>query len=116
MKELDLIGVQMDLGASKRGVAMGPMAIRYGGLREGLEALGFAVHDRGDIVPPEEGESRPNLRYYDQVVDVNSRLYEAVRDSLQRGIFPSVWAVTTVLPPEASPPRQSIMLKKAASA
>lgn len=88
MKKLDLIGVQMDLGASKRGVAMGPMAIRYGGLREGLEALGFAVHDRGDIVPPEEGESRTNLRYYDQVVDVNRRLYEAVRDSLQRGHFP----------------------------
>lgn len=88
MKELDLIGVQMDLGASKRGVAMGPMAIRYGGLREGLEALGFAVHDRGDIVPPEEGESRPNLRYYDQVVEVNGRLYRAVRDSLERGHFP----------------------------
>lgn len=88
MKNLDMIGVQMDLGASKRGVAMGPMAIRYGGLREGLEALGFAVHDRGDIVPPEKGESRPNLRYYDQVVAVNRQLYEAVRDSLRRGHFP----------------------------
>ena len=36
VKDVDMIGVQMDLGASKRGVAMGPMAIRYGGLREGL--------------------------------------------------------------------------------
>ena len=74
MKELDIIGVQMDLGASKRGVAMGPMAIRYGGLREGLESMGFSVHDRGDIVPPEAGESRPGMRYYDQVVDVNRLL------------------------------------------
>ena len=88
MRELDIIGVQMDLGASKRGVAMGPMAIRYGGVREGLEKMGFTVHDRGDIVPPEEGESRPGLRYYDQVVDVNRRLYEQVRDSLGRGHFP----------------------------
>lgn len=88
MKELDIIGVQMDLGASKRGVAMGPMAIRYGGLREGLESMGFSVHDRGDIVPPEAGESRPGMRYYDQVVDVNRRLYQQVQESLERDHFP----------------------------
>lgn len=88
MKELDIIGVQMDLGASKRGVAMGPMAIRYGGLREGLESMGFSVHDRGDIVPPEAGESRHGMRYYDQVVDVNRRLYQQVQESLEQGHFP----------------------------
>lgn len=88
IKALDMIGVQMDLGASKRGVAMGPMAIRYGGLREGLEQLGFAVHDRGDIVPLPEGKSLPNLRYYEQVVDVNCRLYHQVKESLEQGHFP----------------------------
>ena len=72
---VDIIGVQMDLGASKRGVSMGPMAIRYGGLQEGLEALGYTVLDEGDIVPPAEGKSLPELRYYEQVVDVNRRLY-----------------------------------------
>ncbi len=87
-KELAIIGIQMDLGASKRGVAMGPMAIRYGGLKEGLEKLGFTVHDRGDIVPLEEGASAPDLRYYEQVVDVNRRLYEQVKDSLEQGHFP----------------------------
>ena len=87
-KALDIIGVQMDLGASKRGVAMGPMAIRYGGLREGLEQLGFEVHDRGDIVPLAEGESLSNLRFYQQVVDVNRRLYGQVKESLERGHFP----------------------------
>ena len=45
-RQLDIIGIQMDLGASKRGVAMGPMAIRYGGLLEGLEKLGYTVFDR----------------------------------------------------------------------
>jgi len=88
LKDVDIIGVQMDLGASKRGVAMGPMAIRYGGLREGLEKLGHTVHDRGDIVPLETGESKPDLRYYEQVVDVNHRLYEQVIASLERGHFP----------------------------
>lgn len=47
VKQLDVIGAQMDLGASKRGVSMGPMAIRYGGLCEGLERLGFYVNDLG---------------------------------------------------------------------
>jgi len=88
LKDVDIIGVQMDLGASKRGVAMGPMSIRYGGLREGLEKLGHTVHDRGDIVPLETGESKPDLRYYEQVVDVNHRLYEQVIASLERGHFP----------------------------
>lgn len=88
MRDLDIIGVQMDLGASKRGVAMGPMAIRYGGLCEGLTALGHTVHDRGDIVPLPEGATLPELRFYEQVVDVNQRLFQAVTDSLARGHFP----------------------------
>ncbi len=87
-RELDIIGVQMDLGASRRGVAMGPMAIRYGGLREGLEALGHSVRDKGDIIPLPAGESRPHMRYYEQVMDVNSRLYRQVKDSLDSGRFP----------------------------
>lgn len=36
---IDLVGVQMDFGASKRGVNMGPTAIRYAGLCEGLEHM-----------------------------------------------------------------------------
>lgn len=57
---LDLIGVQMDLGASKRGVSMGPMAIRYGGLCEGLRQMGFTVNDLGDIAPlPTGATSQP---------------------------------------------------------
>ena len=77
-RQLDIIGIQMDLGASKRGVAMGPMAIRYGGLLEGLEKLGYTVFDRGDIVPLPQGQSLPNLRSYEQVVDVDRRLYGQV--------------------------------------
>ena len=89
-RQLDIIGIQMDLGASKRGVAMGPMAIRYGGLLEGLEKLGYTVFDRGDIVPLPQGQSLPNLRSYEQVVDVDRRLYGQVKESLERGHFPVV--------------------------
>ncbi len=87
-KTLDIIGVQMDFGASKRGVSMGPIAIRYGGLVEGLERLGYPVEDRGDIVPLPTGKSLPHMRNYEQVVDVNRRLYETVRETLAKGHFP----------------------------
>ena len=49
MKQLDIIGAQMDIGASKRGVSMGPAAIRYGGLIEGLRKEGRTVCDLGEL-------------------------------------------------------------------
>ncbi len=52
MKKVTVIGVPMDLGAGRRGVDMGPSAIRYARLHEELAALGYAVHDVGDIKVP----------------------------------------------------------------
>ena len=75
-KSIDVIGVQMDFGASKRGVAMGPAAIRYAGLIDDLKKMGFDVHDRGDILPLLRGKSRDTLRNYEQVIDVNHKLYD----------------------------------------
>ena len=46
---LELIGLPTDDGASCRGAAMGPQALRIAGLRERLEALGYAVTDTGDL-------------------------------------------------------------------
>lgn len=89
-RDIDIIGVQMDFGASKRGVSMGPMAIRYGGLGEGLTQLGYEVHDLGDIVPLPTGNSQPNMRNYQQVIDVNRRLYQSVYSSLENGRFPLI--------------------------
>lgn len=89
-KKLEVIGIQMDMGASKRGVSMGPAAIRYGGLVEGLEKLGYEVHDLGDILPLPEGKSSPKLRNYEQVIDINKKLYHAVSEILERGSFPIV--------------------------
>lgn len=87
---VDLVGVQMDFGASKRGVSMGPAAIRYAGLSEGLERMGFQVENLGDIVPLLKGDTKPTLRNYEQVVDVNRRLYHTVYQSLEQGHFPVV--------------------------
>ena len=50
---LRIIGVPMDLGQKRRGVDMGPSALRYAGLQARLERLGYTVHDGGNIHVPE---------------------------------------------------------------
>ena len=48
-KVVNIIGFPMDLGADRRGVDMGPSALRIAGLKEKLERLGYKVIDSGDI-------------------------------------------------------------------
>jgi arginase len=51
-REIAVLGVPMDLGQGRRGVDMGPSALRYGRLEERLEALGHTVRDLGDVDVP----------------------------------------------------------------
>jgi arginase len=48
-KTVEIVGVPMDLGGNRRGVDMGPSAIRYAGLRDRIAGLGYAVRDRGNV-------------------------------------------------------------------
>ncbi len=89
-RNIDIIGVQIDFGASQKGVAMGPLAIRYAGLHDDLCRLGYTVRDKGDIIPPAEGMSLRHMIRYEQVNATNKELYEAVRDTLEGGCFPLV--------------------------
>ena len=50
--DIALIGVPIDLGANRRGVDMGPSALRYAGLQKALSDLGHTVADLGDLVVP----------------------------------------------------------------
>lgn len=89
-RNIDIIGVQIDFGAAQKGVAMGPLAIRYAGLKPDLRAMGYNIHDKGDIVPPEDGMSLRNMIRFEQVNSTNRQLYEAVTDTLNAGRFPLV--------------------------
>ena len=89
-KNLDIIGVQIDFGASRKGVAMGPLAIRYAGLKQDLRNLGFNVVDKGDIIPPDDGMSLRHMINFEQVNATNKRLYETVRATLEKGHMPIV--------------------------
>lgn len=89
-KDIDIIGVQIDFGASQKGVAMGPLAIRYAGVKPSLMELGYEVHDKGDIIPPEEGKSSKSMLNYEQVNATNKQLFEEVTKTLNDGHFPLV--------------------------
>ncbi|MDP9313054.1 MAG: arginase [Chloroflexota bacterium] len=91
--QLDLIGVPLDFGAGRRGVDMGPSAIRYAGLRQGLEALGLDVTDYGNIAVPlaetcQVGD--PKLKYMEPIIGVAQRLAERVANTLAEGRLPLV--------------------------
>lgn len=94
--EISIIGVPMDLGQMRRGVDMGPSAIRYAGMIERLKALGYDIKDRGDIEigRPEQGETdsdqEGNLRNLKEVSEANQKLTKAVSDVIDKGRFPLV--------------------------
>lgn len=93
-KKISLIGVPMDLGQARRGVDMGPSAIRYAGVIERLRRLNHEVEDRGDIEigrPPNfDIKNEQNLKDLEEVVKSNQRLADAVSDASDRGDFPLV--------------------------
>ncbi|HEY1013281.1 MAG TPA: arginase, partial [Herpetosiphonaceae bacterium] len=90
---VDLIGVPLDLGAGRRGVDMGPSAIRYAGLQRELEELGHTVTDRGNVeVPiPEVGAvGDPRLRYLEPITVALAHLAERVDETIAMGHVPVV--------------------------
>ena len=91
--QIDIIGVPIDLGADRRGVDMGPSAMRYAHLRQKVEMLGEAVQDTGNIeVPIAETCSidDPRLKYIDCIVPMARRAAGAVATSVRGGRFPIV--------------------------
>jgi len=91
--QIDIIGVPIDLGADRRGVDMGPSAIRYAHLHNKLEALGYTLEDKGNIeVPIQEtcNITDPRLKYIDCIIPMARRVEGAVATSIQGGRFPLV--------------------------
>lgn len=93
-KNISIIGVPMDMGQSRRGVDMGPSAIRYAGVNERLEKLSYTVSDLGDIPIPQctidEKESAMNLRHLTEVVEVNHKLASIVNKEVERNHLPLI--------------------------
>lgn len=91
-KNISIVGVPLDLGADRRGVDMGPSAIRYAGVVARLEQMGLNIQDRGDIsvTRPHRFTETENHKYLDEVVEANTKLAEVVSEIMQEGRFPLV--------------------------
>ncbi|QUG43462.1 arginase [Psychrobacillus sp. INOP01] len=88
---ISIIGVPMDLGQNRRGVDMGPSAIRYAGVVERLQELGHSVEDAGDIaIGRREVSQNSKLRNLEEVVAANTILANRVHDIIGEGNFPIV--------------------------
>jgi arginase len=94
LKDISVIGVPMDLGQMRRGVDMGPSAIRYAGIVERLENLNYQVEDLGDIeiARPEKqsNENEGNLKNLNGVLEASERLSESVSSVITNKKFPLV--------------------------
>lgn len=93
MREVGIVGVPMDLGAGRRGVDMGPSAIRYAGLQYDLEALGMRVFDNHNLsVPgPENGDmGDPRAKFEQQIEATCLELEGCVADMVRHERFPLV--------------------------
>jgi arginase len=92
-QKIRIIGVPMDLGASRRGVDMGPSALRVAGLQARIKQLGLQVEDIGNIPvkQPEEmavGEKR--AKYVEEITDACKDLGAAVQKAIEEGWLPLV--------------------------
>lgn len=91
MNQVDIIGIQMDLGAVRKGVDMGPLAIRHTGLMDEIRNLGIEVSDKGDIVLlPAIHEGSTRMRYEKVINEANNRLYDRVLNIHREGHLPIV--------------------------
>jgi arginase len=93
-REVAVIGGTLDLGAGRRGVDMGPSAIRYAGLDHHLaEKLGVTVTDTGNVISPVVETAAigdVHARYLEQILDLCDRLSDRVEEAARRGALPLV--------------------------
>ncbi|MFC4407413.1 arginase [Haloarchaeobius iranensis] len=99
-REVRIIGAPTDYGANRRGVDMGPSAIRYAGLADELRAAGADVTDTGDLLVPtaetrdpsvdEPKEEGRNAKFVREVEDVSLRLADQVAEAIDDGGVPLV--------------------------
>ncbi|MEZ8129714.1 arginase [Enterovibrio norvegicus] len=93
-KSIQIIGVPLDLGASRRGTDGGPSAVRIAGLGEQLKKMGYRISQEVDVTVPSM-ESRPTetgstMRFRSEILQVCRDLALVTRDALTKGHVPLI--------------------------
>jgi len=92
-KKIRVIGIPLDLGQSRRGVDMGPSAVRVAGLEARLEALGHVVEDAGNVtvaIAEQKKEGDPHAKYLKEITATCTKHAELVLKTLEAGKVPVV--------------------------
>jgi arginase len=92
-RRVAIIGAELDLGSGRRGVDMGPSAIRYAGLGERLAALEIASHDWGNVETQIRETTDPgteDAHYLAEIRATCERVAERVRAAAEEGMTPLV--------------------------
>ncbi|PYX15436.1 MAG: arginase [Acidobacteria bacterium] len=92
-KKIRVIGVPLDLGQSRRGVDMGPSAVRVAGLEARLEALGHMVEDGGNVsvaIAEQKKEGHPHAKYLKEITATCVKHAELMIKTLESGKVPIV--------------------------
>src|SRR5215468_1354141 len=92
-KRIRILGVPLDLGQTRRGVDMGPSAVRVAGLEARLEAIGHVVEDGGNIavaIPEQKKEGDPRAKYLKEITATCTKHAETVMKTLEAGKVPLV--------------------------
>ncbi len=92
-KQIRVIGVPLDLGQSRRGVDMGPSAVRVAGLEARLEAIGHVVEDGGNVavaIPEQKKEGAAHAKYLKEITATCTKSAELVLRTLEAGKVPLV--------------------------
>src|SRR5688572_14973332 len=93
MAKISIISVPMDLGADRRGVDMGPSALRYADVNEKLTGLGYEVQDLGDIdviIPETQHYGDPHAKYLKEIARACDELAHLVLKSYEQERTPLV--------------------------
>src|SRR2546423_10739541 len=91
--KIRVIGVPLDLGQSRRGVDMGPSAVRVAGLEARLESLGLIVEDGGNLpvaIAETKKEGNPKAKYLKEIAVTCTKEGELGLKSLEQGMIPRV--------------------------
>jgi arginase len=90
-RKISVIGVPLDLGQSRRGVDMGPSAVRVAGLEAHLEALGHRVEDAGNVTvsqAEQHQEGDPHAKYLSEITRSCTELADYCIEALEHGEVP----------------------------
>ncbi|MFZ0963895.1 MAG: arginase [Terriglobia bacterium] len=91
MLKIKILGVPLDLGQERRGVDMGPSAVRAAGLNQVLKSLGHEVEDSGNIhvrLPEEQPFGNQRAKYLKEIAETSQEVAQRICQTLEAGYFP----------------------------